>query len=256
MDKKNKGFGRIANWIQMLIIPVILIVLWFVASEKQWIRRSILPTPFAVVESLQMLLEKEIFYGDLQATIYRIIIGFLIGAVIGIIMGIVIGISPFMDRITKVLIAVIRPIPVISLIPFVILCMGIGEASKIAIVTLGTFWALMLNTISGIRNVDSKLLELAKMLKKGKIETIVKVIIPYAFPSIFTGIRLAASSSLAMSVTAEMIAAQNGIGYRIMFARNMAQPGVMFIGIIELGILGMIIDLVLLKVQDFIFRNR
>ena len=256
MENIRKKINQIIQWVETVTIPILVIVWWKVASDNNWVRKSILPGPAGVWESLQMLLEKGIFFQDLTATIQRIVIGFLIGAAIGIVMGIVIGIFPTADRFTKVLIAVLRPIPTISLIPFVILCAGIGEKSKIIIVTLGTFWALMLNTISGIRNVDPKLLELARMLKKGRFETIFKVIIPSALPSVFTGIRLASSSSLAMSVTAEMVAAQNGIGYRIMFARNMSQPGVMFIGIIELGIFGMVIDLVLLKVQDILFRNR
>lgn len=255
-DQKNRFAQEILHWIQLIIIPVTLIALWYIASANNWVRKSILPSPATVWESFRMLYEKGLFWQDLKATLMRILVGFLCGSSIGIIMGILIGIFPVFDRLTKVLIAVFRPIPVIALIPFVILWLGIGEDSKVTIVTLGTFWALMLNTISGIKNVDPKLLELSKMLKKGRVEIICRVILPYALPSVFTGIRLAASSSLAMSVTAEMIAAQNGIGYRIMFARNMAQPGVMFIGIIELGICGMIIDLLLLRLQDFLFRNR
>ena len=256
MNNGKKAITKTIRWIETVMIPVLVILWWKIASDQEMIRKSILPGPSGVWESLQMLLEKDIFFQDLQATAYRILAGFLIGAAIGITLGILIGIFPLVDRMTKVMIAVLRPIPTISLIPFVILAAGIGEKSKIIIVTLGTFWALMLNTISGIKNTDQKLLELTKMLRKGRWETIFKVILPSALPSVFTGIRLASGSALAMSVTAEMIAAQNGIGYRIMFARNMSQPGVMFIGIIELGILGMVIDLILLKVQDIIFKNR
>ena len=256
MKKNKRILNEWKNGIQVIFVPIFVLALWAVASEKNWVRKSVLPSPSNIWESLQFLLNKGIFFQDLSATILRILGGFAIGATIGIVLGILIGIFPAVDRLSKVLIAVMRPIPTISLIPIIILWMGIGEMSKITIVTLGTFWALMLNTISGIKNVDPKLLELARMLRKGRAETVFSVIIPYALPSIFTGIRLASSSSLAMSVTAEMIAAQNGVGYRIMFARNMAMPGIMFIGIIELGIFGMIIDLLLLKLQDIIFKNR
>ncbi|MCR5302009.1 MAG: ABC transporter permease [Lachnospiraceae bacterium] len=248
--------SEISGWIQLVFLPAALVAMWYAASANNWVRKSILPSPATVLESFQMLNEKGIFFEDLRSTLMRIIVGFVCGATIGIVMGVLIGIFPTVDRFTKVSIAIFRPIPTIALIPFVILWLGIGENSKITIVTLGTFWALMLNTISGIKNVDPKLIELARMLKKSRFETVRRVILPFALPSVFTGIRLAASSALAMSVTAEMIAAQNGIGYRIMFARNMAQPGVMFIGIVELGLFGMIIDLLLLRLQDWLFRNR
>lgn len=253
---KNKYLQKAVNWLLLLLLPVTVVALWQISTTHGWVRRSILPPPEGILESAQMLAKQGLLLDDFLATLFRIIKGFLIGSLIGIVLGIIIGLSPVADRLSKILVAVFRPIPIIALIPILILWMGIGEGSKVTVIVLGTFWALMLNTISGIKSIDPKLLELCRMLRKGKAKTIFGVIIPSAFPSIYTGIRLAASSSLAMSITAEMLAAQKGIGYRIMYARNMALPGVMFVGIIELGLLGMIIDLLLLKGQDRILKYR
>lgn len=247
---------EIVQYIELLILPISIAVLWQISTTHGWIRTSILPSPEDVWDSAKMLIQKGYFWEDLSASLGRIIKGFLLGGVLGIGAGIIIGIFPLADRLTKVCVAIFRPIPIISLIPLFILWMGIGEASKIAVITIGTFWALVVNTMDGIKGTDKKLIELANVLGKSRWETIRYIIFPYAFPAIFTGIRVGISASIGYVITAEMIAASAGIGYRIMYARNMALPGIMFVGVIEIGILGLVVDLSMLKLQQHLFRYR
>lgn len=254
MKKENKA--KVENVVLTWLIPVLIILLWQTATTQGWIRASVLPSPKKVFESAISLWEKGIFQLDLLASISRIVKGFLVGAVLGILAGLFIGILPRLDKLTKVVIAVFRPVPIIAWIPIFILWIGIGEELKVTVIALGTFWALLLNTISGIKGVDPKLLELSKMLGKSRFETIRYIILPNAYSFIFTGIRFAIGAALGYVITAEMIAASEGIGYRMMFARNMAQPGIMFVGIIEIGIFGLVVDLLLLKLQNRLFSYR
>lgn len=255
-DNNRKAYSRISNFILTIFLPVTLVILWQLSTNYGWVRQSVLPSPKGVWQSMIMLIEKGIFVDDFIASLRRIFVGFITGSIAGIVVGILIGIFPQFDTATKIIVAIFRPIPMIALIPFFILWTGIGETSKIAVITIGTFWSLLLNTTEGIKGVDKKLIELSSMLRKSHWETIRYVILPYALPFIYTGLQFALSTSVSYVVTAEMIAAANGIGYRIMYARTLAQPGIMLVGVIEIGLLGTVNDLVMRKIQQKIFYYR
>ena len=257
MEEKRTNLKRqISDFFILIALPAAIFILWEVSTTQGWVKTSVLPAPAGVLDSALTLLKKGILFSDITASLSRIGKGFLLGSVIGIIVGSLIGIFPAFDKFTKIFVAVFRPVPIISLIPIFILWLGIGEESKVAVIAIGTFWATLINTMDGIKNVDRKLIELAKILGKTKWETIRYIIIPYAFPAIFTGLRVAIMASIGYVITAEMIAASEGVGYRIMYARNMAQPGIMFVGIIEIGMFGLVIEMILLKLQKRLFSYR
>lgn len=255
IDRESRFYKRQLQ-VLSLISPVILLILWQMATSEGWIRLSVLPAPSGVLETVISLWEKGILQKDFIASIQRILFGFITGSFCGIFVGILIGIFPRFDAFTSFLVAIFRPIPIIALIPFFILWFGIGEESKIAVIFLGSFWQLLISTIEGIKGIDRKLLELAKILKKSRLETIKDLIIPYDLPFIFTGIRLALCESLGYVITSEMIAASYGIGYRIMYARSLAQPGMMVVGIIEIGLIGVLCDYIMRKSEKKLFRYR
>ena len=153
-----------------------------------------------------------------------------------------------------VIFGVLRPIPMIGWIPLLILWMGIDEGSKVTVIAIGSFWELLLNTIHGINSVDKKYLEVAYILEKSKLITLIKVVLPSALPSILTGIRLGVGGAWKSVVAAELIAASSGIGYLISYAREVSQPGVMLVGLLTIGLIGLLIDFVILRVQHKIIR--
>jgi sulfonate transport system permease protein len=144
----------------------------------------------------------------------------------------------------------------IAWIPMLILWAGIGEASKFAVIAIGTFWPVFLNTLQGIKNVDGKYLEVARILKKNKITTLCKVILPAALPSIFTGIRLGISSAWMSVVASEMIAASRGVGFLISYAREMSQPHIMWVGIAVIGLFGLVLDTLIVELERRVLRWR
>lgn len=257
MEEKRTYFRQqISDFLILIALPVLLLVLWQISTTQGWVKTSVLPTPAGVLDAAASLWKKGILFADITASLGRIVKGFLLGSTIGIVIGSLIGIFPLFDKFTKVFVAVFRPVPIISLIPIFILWLGIGEESKVAVIAIGTFWATLINTMDGIKHVDRKLIELAKILGKKKWETIRYIIVPYALPTIFTGLRVAIMASIGYVITAEMIAASEGVGYRIMYARNMAQPGIMFVGIIEIGIFGLVVDMLMLHLQKRLFSYR
>ena len=113
---------------------------------------------------------------------------------------------------------------------------------KIIVIAIGTFWPVLLNVVSGIRNVDKKYLEVSTIFRKSRFTTITKVVLPAAMPSIFTGLRIASGNALMGVIGAEMFAASSGLGYMVSYAREMSQPAKMLGGVFVIGVLGCLLN--------------
>jgi sulfonate transport system permease protein len=190
----------------------------------------------------------------LLVSAFRVVKGFLLGSGVGLVLGVLCGLSNMWNDVLGSLIGTLRPIPMIAWVPVLILLLGIDEGSKIALIAIGTFWPVLINTSRGIRNTDKKLLEVGIILEKSRFQMLTKVILPAAFPFIFTGIRLGVSSAWSCVVTAEVIAAAAGIGYVIMYARELMQPDVLLIAILTIGVVGLVLDVTLLRVEKRALR--
>ncbi|MDR2400589.1 MAG: ABC transporter permease [Deferribacteraceae bacterium] len=219
-----------------------VLLLWDIVCRYEVFSPAVLPSPERTWDTLLRLISNGKLVSSLTISFERVIKGFLIGTTSGIIVGIIMGLSRIVNNLLSSLVEVLRPIPMIAWIPLLILWLGIGEPSKIAVIALGGFWPTLLNTIHGIRSADSKLLEVADILEKNSFEKLIKVVLPSAFPSIFTGFRLGMGVSWSCVVAAEMIASHEGIGYMITFARELSQPDGVMIGMLAIGIFGLIID--------------
>lgn len=248
--KQKKIFNLTESILFSVIPPLLVLLVWQLCAEFEILNAKIVPTPKNVFLSFVALLKKGTIQKDISISLVRIAKGYIMGSALGIVAGIFLGLNKTADKATRTLIGFFRPIPVMALVPFFILWLGIGEKSKIALIILGTFWAVMINTMTGIKNVDNKLVEVARILNKSKGTIIFRVIIPAAKPYILTGLRLGASTALACVVVAEMFAASKGIGFRITFAREMAQPDIMFVGVFIISIIGAVIDLVFVGIQS------
>lgn len=222
-------------------------------TDKNNIQEKNLSTAGVELNGVKILLAED---NDLNAEIatIRVAKGFLIGAVLGILVGTIIGFSKFFNRFLGSLVGIFRPVPMIAWIPLLILWLGIGEETKVSLITVGTFWPVLLNTIHGIQSVDPKLLEVAKILKKGKVTVICRVILPSALPAMFTGLRLGMGSAWSCVVAAEMIAASKGIGFMITYAREVSKPAEVMVGVFVIGTIGLLIDVVIQKIQKHILR--
>lgn len=237
-----------------LLLPIILIFTWQYGSENKLINQSILPSPLTLYDTFIYMIETGKLQEHIMVSAERVAKGFAIGTIVGLGFGIIIGLSKRIEHLLSVIIGVFRPIPLIAWVPMLILWMGIGESSKITLIAVGSFWPVLLNTIRGIQNTDKKLLEVAKVLEKSKAQVLVKIIIPSSVPFIFTGIRLGMGAAWSCVVAAEMIAAATGIGYLIMFARELSQPDVMLVGVFTIGFIGLAIDQVLLLLERKILK--
>jgi sulfonate transport system permease protein len=232
-----------------VLFPVLVLFLWELLSSRRIINPAILPPPSRIFGAFKTLVLNGQIARHLRASVFRVLLGFMMGSVLGLIIGVLVGIFHKIDRATTLIISVLRPIPMIALIPVFILLLGIDEASKIAVITMGAFWPVFMNTLYGIKSVDKKLLELAYALRKSRWYTLLRVVMPSALPPIFVGIRLGAGSAWACVVAAEMIAASSGLGFLVMFAREVSQTSVMFMGVLAIGLFGLFIDFVIQQIE-------
>ena len=164
---------------------------------------------------------------------------FILAFPVAVLIGIV---RPLEDYLTLTL-EFIRHIPPIACIPMLILWLGIGEASKIAVIILAAFFPIFLNTLDGVINCDKKLLEVGDIFGFSEKDKFFKIILPSAMPSVIVGMKLGLGYSWRALIGAELIAASSGIGYMIMDAEQLSRPDIIIVGIITIGLLGYIIDL-------------
>ncbi|MGN0352039.1 MAG: ABC transporter permease [Roseburia sp.] len=253
-QKVKKIKQKIESFLTFILMPVLLVIVWQWGSDKGFINPHILPSPSKEVTTFGDLIASGKLQRNLIVSAVRVIQGFVFGAAFGLIIGSIMGLSRKLHKLLISLVGIFRPIPMIAWIPLLILWMGIGEPSKVTVIAMGCFWPILLNTIQGFQSIDIKLLEVAKILEKNRWQVMRAVILPSALPSVFTGIRLGLSSAWTCVVAAEMIAASEGIGYMITYARELTQPHVMLVGVFSIGFIGLFIDTLVLKLQTHLLK--
>ena len=237
-----EALGRAALYVAL---PVALVAVWQAAFELGWIRPILLPPPTKVGKAFLDLAASGDLFRHLGVSLLRVLEGFAVAALVGLPLGIGIGLSRTLDRLTDLIIQLTKPIPPIAWIPLAILWFGIGEAGKVYIIFLGAIFPILVNTIDGIRQTDQRHVELARVLEVTRRRFILQVVLPGALPGIMTGLRVGLMVAWICVVAAELIAASSGLGYLIMDARQMSQTDQVLVGMITIGAMGKLLDVLL-----------
>jgi len=233
LDKKYPAWLSTASLVGVVIV-------WELITRTGIISELFLPAPSNILaEGVKMLSSGEIF-NNLMASLYRIALGYLIGGIAGIAVGLLTGMSKLADVTGTPIVYALYPIPKIALLPLIILWLGIGEVSKVTVISLGVFFPVAINTYSGVKNIDPLYVKVAISFYASKFSLMRKVILPGALPVIFAGLKLAAGTSLLMLVAAEMIAAQEGIGAMILHYGDLMLTTKLMVGVIILSLLGIL----------------
>jgi NitT/TauT family transport system permease protein len=226
-----------------------LLVLWEVLTRTGWVPPLFLPSPLGVLATGAEMLRSGELLVHLATSLRRILLGFGLGALGGVSVGLGVGVFSLAEAVGNPLIAATFPIPKIALLPLLILWLGIGEASKVAVIMLGVFFPMAINTYAGVRHADPQLLRAAVSFGAGRWSVIRKVLLPSALPMIFAGLKLGAGTSLLLLVAAEMIAANSGIGYLILNAQNLMETTTLMVGIVLLSLLGLLSHWLLTRLE-------
>lgn len=205
-----------------------------------------LPTPPEVVTKAVALLGQGILQADIMASLGRVLAGFLLGSAAAIPVGFLMGWYPVGRGLFEPWIQFFRTIPPLALLPLVLVLMGIGELPKIFVIFLAAFLACVISTFQGVVSVDRTLLNAARVLGAKDGTIFLRVVVPASTPFILVGMRVGLGSSWATLVAAELLAAQQGIGYRMQAAQIYYDLPTIFVGIAVIGVLGLVMDRLLL----------
>lgn len=233
-----------------LALPAAILLFWEWGVRTGKLNGNVVPPPTKLWKTFISLAVSGKLGQGLLISIRRVLEGFLIAAAAGIAVGFLMGLFAPVNRLLSSVVNILRPIPVIAIIPIFIMILGVGESANIAIIIIGALWPVLLNTVAGVRSVDRKLIEVAEVYGLGRGKIIFQIILPSALTSILTGLRLGIGGAWASVVAAEMIGATSGIGYMIMFAKSLAQAANMYVLVLVIGLIGFFVDRILLAVQN------
>ncbi|MDZ4930448.1 ABC transporter permease subunit [Escherichia coli] len=226
-------------------LPVALIILWTVSSVNKWVPSLLLPAPWTVISSARELIISGMLWHHILASASRTFVGFVFAAISAFSLAFLFSKNEKAHASGYLLIEVLRVTPPLSIIPLLILWLGIGEGPKIGIVFLSGFFPIYLSTLSALRGVEPKLKEVAKVLGFTRKETLQNLTLPAAMPGILTGLRLGFGYSWRALVGAELVAASSGLGFMISEAGEFVQTDIVFVGVLTIAILGVFADVLL-----------
>jgi sulfonate transport system permease protein len=228
-------------WLRALS-PLLLMVLWQIASSTGVLSSRTLAAPSQVIGSLGSLIASGELQHHLLISVGRAAKGLALAVLLGGSLALIAGLSKTGEYIVDAPVQMFRTLPVVALVPLFIIWFGIGELPKVALVTVAATFPIYLALYSGIRGVDPKLIELARVIGLSRGALIRNVILPGALPMALVGLRYSLGISLVILVVAEQVNATSGIGYLISDARDFMRTDVIVVGLLVYALLGLTVD--------------
>jgi ABC-type nitrate/sulfonate/bicarbonate transport system permease component len=225
-----------------VLTPVALLLVWELASRTGLLDENFFPAPSTVLlESLRYVTDAELrgeLLDNLAASGIRLGLGFVLGAVLGIVVGLLMGLVPVVRYALNAVVTATYPLPKLALFPLMIIFFGIGNASMIALVTLGVFFMVCINTVGGVTYSPPIYADVAQAFELPRTTRLLRVTIPAAIPSVIAGLRLAFGQALIIVVSTEFVSSQDGIGYVIWNSWQVLNVSAMFVGLTIVGLVG------------------
>ncbi|MCG6566988.1 ABC transporter permease [Tessaracoccus sp. ZS01] len=234
-------------WAWLSVVSVLGgIALWWLLSLTQ----DTLPSPSEVAIRAWELIEDGTLLGDIAASLRRVLLGFFLGSGLAIPLGFAMGWYRPVRAIVEPWTQFFRTIPPLAIIPLAIVFLGIGEVPKVFVITLASFLVSIIATFQGVVNVDKTLINAGRVLGAKDWTIFRRIAVPASLPFIMVGLRQGLGSAWATLVAAELIAAQEGVGYRMQHAQIYYQISTIFVGLITIGVFGLIMDRILLWLDN------
>jgi NitT/TauT family transport system permease protein len=231
------------SWVMMTFSILIPLLCWFVFANYSGINATFLPAPLDVVNALTKLGEKGFLTQDIVASFTRVIIGFALSVIVAIPLGIMMGSFASIRALFEPIIGIVRYMPAPAFIPLLIIYLGIDEAPKIALIFIGTVFFNVLMIMDAVKFIPKDLIETTYTLGGSRGQVLTQVIMPYIVPSIIDTFRINMAVSWNLVVVAELLAATEGLGKRIVLAQKFLKTDEIFACLIILGLIGFTLDL-------------
>ncbi|MER5252323.1 MULTISPECIES: ABC transporter permease [unclassified Streptomyces] len=247
---------RIPRWLRRTSGPLALLTLWQLLSSTGVLTKDILASPGTIAGVARDLLSDGSLTSAMGVSLQRVAVGLLLGTVVGTALALVSGLFRVGEDLVDASVQMLRTVPFVGLIPLFIIWFGIGEAPKVAIITLGVSFPLYLNVYAGIRGVDSQLIEAGESLGLSRWGLVRHVILPGALPGAMTGLRYSLGIAWLALVFAEQINADSGIGFLMVQARDFLRTDVIVVCLIVYAFLGLIADFIVRTLERLLLQWR
>lgn len=239
-----------------LVLPALLFALWWTATERGWMPEQILPSPALVGQSLQELWHSGELSTHLAISASRVAWSLAIGGSVGLLLGLAMGLSSTAKAYLFPSFDVVAQFPVLGWIPLLIIFVGIDEPLKIAAISLAVVVPVAVNTLHGVANVPRALFEVASVYRLRLPQVIRRVVLPAAAPSLFAALRQGVMQAWLTLVFVELLASSEGIGYLMVWGRQLMQMDLVVVGMVVIGAVGLALELLLSALEARLQRWR
>jgi sulfonate transport system permease protein len=255
--RKRRGvWHHIPSPLRRAVVPILAVLLWQLGGAAGWWSTDVLPSPTSVAEQFWKLLVDGQLVENLIVSLRRVAIGAAFGIGTGLLLGVAVGLWRPVEEVLDSTLQMIRTIPFLVTLPLFVLWFGVDELPKILIIAIGTALPMYLNTMSGVRSVDPRLVEMAERFGLGRLSLIGTVILPGAMPSVLTGLRYSLGISWLALIVAEQINAQEGLGFLISNAQALFQTKIIMVVVVVYATLGLLTDLVVRLIESRVLAWR
>jgi sulfonate transport system permease protein len=238
------------------LVPVSALTLWSIASRHEWVAPQILPAPGTVWQTLLEQARSGDLFVNFGISLGRVLVGFTLGCVIGVVLGVSMGLSRRVEDYISPTFNAISQVPVLGWLPLAMMVLGIGESLKFVIIAHASLVPVAINTLKGIRSVPRNYIEVANAFRFSRGQLLRKVVFPATVPSIFVGLRYGLTQAWLSLVTVELLASSEGLGFMIVWGRQLFQLDLVLAAIIVVGVVGLLLDRGLAKVEKRLLRWR
>jgi NitT/TauT family transport system permease protein len=222
----------------------IFFIAWWIVTTQGWVGRIFLPSPSAVWQEFLSQVRDGTLWLDVKASVYRITVGWIFSTLIALPIGILMGNFRFFEGLFEPFIDLVRYMPAVAFVPLTILWAGVDDDQKFIILFIGTFFQQVLMIVDNVKMVPYEMIQVSYTFGLSKWEVLHKVVLPAAMPEIWDTLRITLGWAWTYLVVAELVAANIGLGYRIMRAQRFLQTDTIIHGILVIGVLGLITDYV------------
>lgn len=238
----RQGFSRRLALLIVTVSLAVPLLLWSIVSYGKLVPPLFLPTPTAVVQSgIEMFANNDLMT-DVIVSCSRVAAGFFAAAIIGVPIGIAMGTFYSMNSLFAPFVGTVRYMPVTAFVPLIVIWLGLGEESKILIITLGVVLYNAIMIADGVKFIPSEMINVAYTLGATRRDVLFKVIVPATFPCVLDTLRVNISGAWNYLVIAELVAAQSGLGFKIIQAQRYLQTEKVLFCILLIGVIGLVID--------------
>lgn len=248
--------SHVPRWLRRTSGPVLLLVLWQLLSATGVLTPDVLASPGTIARVGRDLIADGSLPNAMGVSLQRVAVGLLLGTVVGTGLALVSGLFRIGEDLVDASVQMLRTVPFVGLIPLFIIWFGIGEAPKVAIITLGVSFPLYLNVYAGIRGVDSQLIEAGESLGLSRWGLVRHVVLPGALPGAMTGLRYSLGIAWLALVFAEQINADAGIGFLMVQARDFLRTDVIVVCLIVYAFLGLLADFIVRTLERLLLQWR